>query len=172
MDTTLTHLLPSVQDHILTRGITIPAWRATGEERQRFAAAVAQTIVELRLDRQNGHAINNVAALADRLAGMLTGVGVLNPLLDDDATEEIIVRQGHVLRERAGAIEDLGALAEDAHFAQVAERVADQGQRVMTGQRPYVLVDLPNGDRFTAIKPPLSIRGTAINIRHFNSTVL
>jgi hypothetical protein len=34
MDTTLTHLLPSVQDHILTRGITIPAWRATGEERQ------------------------------------------------------------------------------------------------------------------------------------------
>jgi pilus assembly protein CpaF len=54
----------------------------------------------------------------------------------------------------------------------VAERVADQGQRVMTGQRPYVLVDLPNGDRFTAIKPPLSIHGTAINIRHFQRTAL
>ena len=78
----------------------------------------------------------------------------------------------HVLRERHGAIEDLGVLADDAHFALVAERVADQGQRVMTGQRPYVLVDLPNGDRFTAIKPPLSIHGTAINIRHFQRGVM
>ena len=114
MDAALTHLLPSIQDHILTRGITIPAWRATGEERQRFAAAVAQAIVELRLDRQNGQAPGGIAALAERLAGMLTGVGVLNPLLADDATEEIIVRQGHVLRERAGAIDELGALADDA----------------------------------------------------------
>ena len=172
MDAALMHLLPSVQDHILARGITIPAWRATDEERQRFAAAVAQTIVELRLDRQNGHASGGIAALAGQLAGMLTGVGVLNPLLADDATEEIIVRQGHVMREHAGAFDEPGVLADDSHFAQIADRVADQGQRVMTGQRPYVLVDLPNGDRFTAIKPPLSIRGTAINIRHFSSTLL
>ena len=172
MDTTLTQILPIVQNHILTRGISIPAWRASGEDRQRFAAAVAQAIVELRLDRQNGHSTTGIAALAERLAGMLTGVGVLNPLLDDAATEEIIVRQGHVLRERAGALEGLGELADDTHFAQVVARVADQGQRVMTGQRPYVLVDLPNGDRFTAIMPPLSIHGTAINIRHFSTDVL
>ena len=172
MDAALTQLLPAVQARVLERGLTIPAWRATDDERQRFAAAVAQTIVELRLDRQNGHAIHNVAAIADRLAGMLTGIGVLNPLLDDEATDEIIVRDGHVLRERHGAIEDLGVLADDSHFALVAERVADQGQRVMTGQRPYVLVDLPNGDRFTAIKPPLSIHGTAINIRHFQRGVM
>ena len=172
MDTTLTQILPVVQNHILTRGIAIPAWRANGDDRQRFAAAVAQAIIELRLDRQNGHSANGIAALAERLAGMLTGVGVLNPLLDDAATEEIIVRQGHVRRERAGALEDLGELADEAHFAQVAARVADQGQRVMTGQRPYVLVDLPNGDRFTAIMPPLSLHGTAINIRHFSADVL
>lgn len=172
MDAALTQLLPAVQARVLERGLTIPAWRATDDERQRFAAAVAQTIVELRLDRANGHSITNVAAIADRLAGMLTGIGVLNPLLDDAATDEIIVRNGAVLRERHGAIEDLGALADDAHFALVAERVADQGQRVMTGQRPYVLVDLPNGDRFTAIKPPLSIYGTAINIRHFQRGVM
>lgn len=172
MDSTLTHLLPPVQARVLERGIAIPAWRATDDERQRFAAAVAQTMVELRLDRQNGHSIQNVAVVADRLAGMMTGIGVLNPLLDDEATDEIIVRNGHVLRERHGAIEDLGRMADDAHFALVADRVADQGQRVMTGQRPYVLVDLPNGDRFTALKPPLSIEGTAINIRHFNPNVL
>ena len=94
MDAALTQLLPAVQARVLERGLTIPAWRATDDERQRFAAAVAQTIVELRLDRSNGHAITNVAAIADRLAGMLTGIGVLNPLLDDEATDEIIVRNG------------------------------------------------------------------------------
>ncbi len=173
MDTsTLTRLLPPVQAHILEHGIAIPAWRATRDERQRFSAAVAQAIVELRLDRHNGSALTQIADLAERLAGMMTGVGVLNPLLDDDRTDEIIVRNGQVWRERQNAIEHLGQLADDAHFAQVADRVADQGQRVMTGQRPYVLIDLPNGDRFTAIKPPLSVNGTAINIRHFNRQVL
>lgn len=172
MDATLNRLLPAVQQRVLERGLAIPAWRAGDEERQRFAAAVAQTIVELRLDQVDGRPLPDIAGLAERLAGMLTGIGVLNPLLDDDATDEIIVREGRVLRERHGAIEDLGVLADDAHFALVAERVADQGQRVMTGQRPYVLVDLPNGDRFTAIKPPLSINGTAINIRHFQRSSL
>jgi pilus assembly protein CpaF len=172
MDATLTQILPTVQARVLERGISIPEWRATDDERRRFSAAVAQTIVELRLDRQNGHSLTNVAAVADQLAGMMTGIGVLNPLLDDEATDEIIVRNGHVLRERHGALEDLGRMADDAHFGLVADRVADQGQRVMTGQRPYVLVDLPNGDRFTALKPPLSIAGTAINIRHFNRHVL
>ncbi len=169
---TLTRLLPVIQQRVLERGVEIPAWRAGPEERQRFAAVVAQAIVELRLDRQNGQPLANIAAVAERLAGMMTGIGVLNPLLEDEATDEIIVRNGQVLRERSGAIEDLGPLADDQHFALLATRVADNGQRVMTGQRPYVLVDLPNGDRFTAIIPPLSVQGTAINIRHFQRTAL
>ncbi len=172
MDATLNRLLPAVQQRVLERGLAIPAWRAPEAERQRFAAAVAQTIVELRLDQVDGRPLTDIAGLAERLAGMLTGIGVLNPLLEDADTDEIIVRDGLVLRERQGVIEDLGVLAADAHFSLVADRVADQGQRVMTGQRPYVLVDLPNGDRFTAIKPPLSINGTAINIRHFQRSAL
>lgn len=171
-DADLTEMLLTIQTHISAHDLAVPPWRATPAERQRFAALVAQLLVELRLDRRRGQTLSNVAEIAERLAGMLTGLGVLNPLLDDDETDEIIVRHGRVLRERAGTHEDLGELADDRHFDQIATRVADFGQQVMTGQRPYVLVDLPNGDRFTAIKPPLSIGGTAINIRHFTRQAL
>ena len=54
----------------------------------------------------------------------------------------------------------------------MARRAADLGQRMLKGDRPYVLVDLPDGSRFTAIIPPLSRRGTAINIRVFARTAL
>jgi pilus assembly protein CpaF len=46
-------------------------------------------------------------------------------------------------------------------------RTADLSRRQLTGARPYVLADLPDGARFTAIVPPLSVAGTAINIRRF-----
>lgn len=157
--------LPQVQSYILERNIAIPEWRAGPAERQRFISAVAQVLVELRLDRRLGD--GQLAQTAERLAGMMTGIGVLQPLLEEEKLEEIIVRNGFVQVERRGRIEDVGALAPDAHFEQVARRAADLGQRVLKGDRPYVLVDLPDGSRFTAIVPPLSRRGTAINIRRF-----
>ena len=68
MDSTLTQLLPPVQARVLERGIAIPAWRATDDERQRFAAAAirrreavqASSItlvldISWRSDRRLGH---------------------------------------------------------------------------------------------------------------------
>lgn len=162
----LTALLPRLQTHVLERGIPIPGWRAGGDEHARFRAAIAQALVELRLDRAVG-ANERLAEAAGRLAGMMTGVGVLQPLMAGDGVEEIIVRDGFVQVERRGRIEDVGVLADNAHFLQVAQRAADLGQRVMKGSRPYVLVDLPDGSRFTAIVPELSKRGVAINVRVF-----
>jgi len=161
----VTAFLPQVQSYILERNIPIPEWRADPTERQRFASAVAQVLVELRLDRQLGD--GRLTYTAERLAGMMTGIGVLQPFLEQETIEEIIVRNGFVQVERRGRIEDVGRLAPDTHFEQVARRAADLGQRVLKGDRPYVLVDLPDGSRFTAIVPPLSRRGTAINIRRF-----
>ena len=154
-------ILPQIQSQVLSRGIPVPGWRASPEELRRFSAAVAQIIVEMQVPVVPGE-------VAPVLAQMMTGIGVLQPLLEEGDLEEIIVRNGFVQVERQGRIEDVGALAPDAHFEQVARRVADLGRRVLKGDRPYVLVDLPDGSRFTAIVPPLSVRGTAINIRVFN----
>lgn len=155
-------LLPTVQEQVLARGIPVPSWQATENDRRRFVAAVAQVLSEMRLP--GGLHPGEVAAV---LAGAMTGIGVLQPLLEQDGIEEIIVRNGFVQVERWGTIEDAGAMAPDFHFEQVARRAADLGRRMMKGDRPYVLVDLPDGSRFTAIIPPLSRRGTAINIRVF-----
>ena len=157
-------LLPSVRRYVLEREIPIPTWRADQTARRRFRAAVAQAIVELQMDRRLD---GRLSAVATQIAGMMTGVGVIEPLLDEPDAEEIIVRQGFVQLERQGRIEDVGPLADDGHFERVARRAADLGQRTMKGDRPYVLVDLPDGSRFTAIVPPLSVRGTAINVRVF-----
>lgn len=156
-------MLPQVQDLVLRRGIQVPGWRAAPEEHRRFSAAIAQILVE------DGFLLPGTPGeIAATLAQMMTGIGVLQPLLEQGDLEEIIVRNGIVQVERRGRIETIGPMAPDAHFEQVARRVADLGRRVLKGNKPYVLVDLPDGSRFTAIVPPLSVRGTAINIRVFN----
>lgn len=162
-------LLPEIQSHVLSRSVSIPRWRAEAEERHRFESAVAQSLVELRFDREISQPLPDVAR---RLTAMMTGLGAFQPLLDVPGVEEIIVRDGWVQIEREGAIEDVGVLADDDHAERVARRAADQGGRAMKGDRPYVLADLPDGSRFTAIVPPLSVRGTAINVRVFDRDVM
>ncbi len=156
-------IVQRVRDHLLERGIAFPGWE--DGERPEFRSAVAEALVTLGLQRQVG-AVQPAAA---EIAGRLTGVGILQPLLNDpeDTIQEIIVRSGWVQVEREGCIEDVGRLAPDAEFQALVTRTADQSRRRLTGSKPYVLADLPDGSRFTAIVPPLSADGTAINVRRF-----
>lgn len=156
-------VLCTVRERLLAQGAEIPGWAASPSEIERFKVSVAQALSRGRLDVLDG----DLAALVTRVAGMLTGVGVLQPLLEEPGVEEIIVRNGYLQVEKLGRIENRGWVAPDEHFQRVAERAADLGRRMMKGDRPWVLVDLPDGSRFTAIIPPLSVRGTAINIRVF-----
>jgi pilus assembly protein CpaF len=155
-------LLGELQSYLVRSGVEIPPWKHTEEERARFEASVAKALVELRLPIDE----DRLPSEARRLTGMMLRVGVLTPLLDEEGVEEIFVRDGHVLVERRGRIEYVGQWS-NQHFDAVATRVADLGKRAMSGQRPYVLVDLPDGHRFTAIKPDLSVKGVAINVRVF-----
>jgi pilus assembly protein CpaF len=85
--------------------------------------------------------------------------------------EEIFVRNGVVAVEYDGSFYHLGKLADDRYFENLAVHVADQGGATLRGDRPAVLIDLPGGERFTAIVPRLSTEGTAINIRTFGRRV-
>jgi len=73
--------------------------------------------------------------------------------------------------EYDGAFHYLGKLADDRYFEDLSIHVADQGGATLRGDRPAVLIDLPNVERFTAIVPRLSTEGTAINIRTFGRRV-
>ncbi|MBI5304111.1 MAG: CpaF family protein [Chloroflexi bacterium] len=160
-------ILPRLQDALIRKGVTIPPWRATAKERSDFAFAVARVLAEERL-LPSGDA----RTVASDLANRMMGLGILEPFLREPGVEEIIVRQGAVLAWQNGHIADTQIRAPETYFYALAQRVAEMGGKPLRAANPFVLVDLPDGSRFTAMVPPLSKRGTAINIRVFTHRVL
>jgi len=157
-------ILVKVQELLLEQRIKIPGWGASPVDRQRFVDRVAESLSSLRLGLQDG----DISAEAIALSDMMIGLGVLQPLLVEPGIEEIVVRDGFVQVEQHGRIVDRGQLAPNAYFETLSKRVADESRRSIKADRPYVLVNLEDGSRFTAIVPDLSPSGTAINIRVFS----
>jgi pilus assembly protein CpaF len=164
---TVDPILPALQTALLKRGVAIPPWRATAQERSGFTFAVARVIAEERL-------LPSAAArdAASELANRMMGLGLLDPFLRQTDIEEVIVRQGAVLTGQSGRVDDTQVRAPDEYFYALAQRVAEMGGKPLRAANPFVLVDLPDGSRFTAMVPPLSKRGTAINIRVFARRVM
>ena len=169
-------LIEQVREELVLRGINPPNWREVDtEKRRRFFDEVRSILIEWEVpshhseDRDQSHAdINHNSQL---ITDALSGVGLLDQLLRDPFVEEIFVRNGEVAVEYDGSFHNLGKLADDSYFENLAVHVADQGGATLRGDRPAVLVDLPGGERFTAIVPRLSTEGTAINIRTFGRRV-
>lgn len=159
-------LIERVREELVKRGINPPSWRETNpEKRRRFFDEVRSILIDLG---ENRTAVNRNAQI---VTDALSGVGLLDQLLRDPYVEEIFVRNGHVAVEYDGTFHHLGKLADDSYFENLAVHVADQGGATLRGDRPAVLIDLPGGERFTAIVPRLSTEGTAINIRTFGRRV-
>lgn len=159
-------LMDQVREELVQRGIHPPSWRETDlKERRRFFDDVRSILIGKSVSR--GEVNRNAQWITDALSG----VGLLDQLLRDPFVEEIFVRNGQVAIEYDGTFYHLGKLAEDSYFENLAIHIADQGGATLRGDRPAVLIDLPGGERFTAILPRLSTEGTAINIRTFGRRV-
>jgi pilus assembly protein CpaF len=153
-------VLPEVQESLARRRIRPPDWRdETPESRQKFFDAVRGILISMVSQADLGE-------IATRLCDALTGVGILQPFLRLDGVEEIYVRGGRVAVERNGRLEYLGELAPPAYFDQMIRRVADATGKPLSPLNLTLLVDLPGGERFTALLPPLS-DAPVINIRCF-----
>jgi len=158
-------LVTKVQDYLIENEIYVPRWRREPQEEEvmAFHANVLRAIKDLGFyiaeeDRQ---------AVAQEVAKRIIGLGVLQPFLERDGVEEIIVRNGFVQTEREGQIHDEGYLASDEYFYRLARRIADLEGKELGAEEPQIKLGLPDGSRLTATIPPLSRRGTAINIRRF-----
>lgn len=159
-------MIGRVREVLVQRSIKPPSWRDTDAERRRkFFDEVRSVLIERG---ENKSFVNRNAQI---VTDALSGVGILDQLLRDPFVEEIFVRNGHVAVEYDGSFYSLGKLADDRYFEDLAVHVADQGGATLRGDRPAVLIDLPGGERFTAIVPRLSKEGTAINIRTFGRRV-
>jgi pilus assembly protein CpaF len=147
------------------RGINPPSWReADPEKRRRFFDEVRSILIDQGEDRI---AVNRNA----QIITMPYPCWLARSTLRDPYVEEIFVRTGVVAVEYDGSFYHLGKQADDRYFENLAVHVADQGGATLRGDRPAVLIDLPGGERFTAIVPRLSTEGTAINIRTFGRRV-
>lgn len=159
-------LVKSVQDYCVRREIPVPRWRReiNPEEELAFHANVLRAMKELGFDI----AEEDRQAVAREVANRITGMGVLQPYLEQEGIEELIVRDGFVQVEREGQIHDVGELAPDEYFYRMTRRIADLEGKEIGAEDPQIKLGLPDGSRFTAAIPPLSRAGTAINIRRFS----
>jgi pilus assembly protein CpaF len=153
-----------IQDFLVRNEVPVPRWRGSHEdERLSFHAWILRSMRELRLNVDERERQEVTREVAKRIIGL----GVLQPFLEVDGIEEIIVRNGFVMTERDGQIQDEGALATDEYFYRMARRIAEMEGIGLGGKEPKIKTGLPDGSRFAATIPPLSREGTAINIRRF-----
>ena len=152
------------QNYLVEHEVAVPRWRgAHPDEELAFRAWILRAMQDLRIaiderDRQ---------VVTQEVAKRIIGLGVLQPYLEEEGLEEIIVRNGFVMVEREGQIQDEGYLADDDYFYRLARRIAEMEGIGLGAKDPKIKVGLPDGSRFAATIPPISRQGTAINIRRF-----
>jgi len=148
--------------------------RLVAEAPEHDGAATSSEEVELRIrslvDREAGVlGESDREELARLVAERSFGLGPLEPLLADQAVDEVMVNgPGTVWVERGGRIEATPVRFEAAaELRHAIERIlAPLGRRVDEAE-PLVDARLPDGSRVNVIIPPLALDGPVLTIRRF-----
>src|SRR5690349_23611790 len=109
------------------------------------------------------------AALCQRVLRLATGLGPLEPLLADEAVDEVMVNGPDcVYVERLGRIERADVrFAGEPELMHAIERIlAPLGRRVDEAS-PLCDARLPDGSRVNVVIPPLALSGPCLTIRRF-----
>ena len=155
-------MVKRVQDYCVQREIPVPRWRRqqNQEEELAFHANVLRAMKDLGFqvaeeDRQ---------AVAREVANRITGLGVLQPYLEQEGIEEIIVRKGFVQMERDGQIHDVGELAPDVYFYRMTRRIADLARkRYREGVSTYLEVLDAERNLFAAEQTLIELRRAQVD---------
>ena len=158
-------LLSILRDELEAQKILVPSWgESDPASERRFFDQVRQAL------RPHVRAVT-LEDTARRMTDALCGVGLLQQFLDEPEVEEIYIRHGEVAIERGGIVERNVIRAPDAYWEALIRRVADLRERGVSARYRAVLVDLPSGERFTGMLPPLT-DAPAINIRRYGAKQL
>jgi pilus assembly protein CpaF len=141
-------------------------------------AAVRKQIEDLfnRILEQQGINLprNDRQRLFEAIAAEILGYGPIEPLLNDESVNEIMVNG-----PRSVFVEQNGRLfrtdvrfRDDEHVMRVVERIVSPLGRRVDEAQPYVDARLPDGSRVNVIIPPLSLIGPVITIRKFSKRPL
>ena len=142
--------------------------------RQTLRAEVAKLVSEIATEERIE--LNEVeeSTLANELTDDMTGLGPLEPFLDDDDITDILANGPFdVYVERRGKLERTTAQFRDAqHLVNIAQRIASAIGRRIDEASPMVDARLADGSRVNIVLPPLVLNGGTISIRKFAKRAL
>ena len=109
--------------------------------------------------------------LAEELVDDMLGLGPLQPLLDDESVNDIMVNGPNVVFvERGGKVSKTDVKFRDAaHLTGICQRIAGGVGRRVDESSPMVDARLKDGSRVNIVLPPLALDGPSISIRKFGS---
>lgn len=142
---------------------------AMGE--QQAAARIRELARGFLLEERRVAAPSVAASVIEAVVASTTGLGPLQPLMDDpDVTEVMVNGPFQVFVERAGAIERTTVRFDgDEHLRQVIDRILAPIGRRLDALTPMVDARLPDGSRINAVVPPLSLEGPVLTVRRFHA---
>jgi pilus assembly protein CpaF len=131
-----------------------------------------------RLERVAGHILTRegpVLTTAERsslirqIVDESLGLGVLEPLINDETITEIMVNgPADIWIERDGRLEKVNARFADEHQLYLTiDRIVSAVNRRVDESSPMVDARLPSGERVNVIIPPLALTGPTLTIRRF-----
>src|SRR6202790_3325887 len=112
--------------------------------------------------------------LAQEVLDEVFGLGPLEPLLQDQTVNDILVNTYNaVYVERRGVLEKTAVVFQDnRHLMHVIDKIVSAVGRRVDESSPMVDARLKDGSRINVVIPPLAVDGPILSIRKFGSTPL
>ena len=141
-------------------------------------AALSHSQRRARLERVVGHILTREgpvlttaerSSMIRRIVDESLGLGVLEPLINDESITEIMVNgPADIWIERDGRLEKVDARFADEHQLYLTiDRIVSAVNRRVDESSPMVDARLPSGERVNVIIPPLALTGPTLTIRRF-----
>ncbi len=138
--------------------------------RRQVHALVAEIVREERLAMNASEVVSFANAVFDEM----TGLGPIEPLLQDESICDILINgPNQVYVERGGELELAPVtFADDDHLLRIINRIVSQVGRRVDESHPMVDARLPDGSRFNAAIAPIAVDGPLVSIRKFSTKPL
>jgi pilus assembly protein CpaF len=137
---------------------------------ERLTVDVERLLSEIATDRRIQLNAREQHALAGELVHDILGLGPLEPLLEDDSINDIMVNgPARTFVERHGKVVLSTVKFRDRqHLSNICQRIASAVGRRIDESSPMVDARLADGSRVNIVFPPLALDGPYISIRKFS----
>ncbi|WP_087025145.1 CpaF family protein [Thaumasiovibrio subtropicus] len=138
-------------------------------ERAALVMRIETAVNQLSADQLLAYNRAELEVLVQQLTDDMTGVGPIQPLVDDSSISDILVNgPDQVYIERHGQLSKVDvSFRDEQHLLNIAQRIVNAVGRRLDESTPLVDARLADGSRVNIIAPPLSLNGVCISIRKF-----